>query len=90
MNNQRRTEIREIINSLKTLYSSLTKVLDNINSVKDDESYAYDSLPENLQASQKAEDMESAIDALDDAYNNISDALASIEESKSSLLDATA
>ena len=39
-----------------------------IKSVKDEEEFAYDNIPENLQNSNKACDMEDSIDSLDEIF----------------------
>lgn len=80
MNKKRRAEIS---NNLYTLIM----IKENIESILSAEEDAYDSIPENLQNSDRAMDSEEAIDNLNDgieyireAINNLEDAIDSIEE----------
>lgn len=88
MNKQRRVKIQSIVASLKRTSNALNEAIEEIDSVRNDESYAYDSLPEGLQYSQRGENMEAAIDSLESAYDNILSAISSIEDAKSDLTDA--
>ena len=72
MNKQRRQRLREVnifMNSLLT----------TIETIKDIEESAYDNIPENLQESSRAYEMEDNIDNLEDAIDSLSDAINSIE-----------
>lgn len=72
MNKQRRQRLREVnifMNSLLT----------TIETIKDTEESAYDNMPENLQESSRAYEMEDNIDNLEDAIDSLSDAINSIE-----------
>lgn len=72
MNKARRTKLREAsIYINKSLY-----ILENI---KDGEESAYDSMPENLQYSSRACDMENNIENLEDAIDYINDAINSMD-----------
>lgn len=73
MNNQRRIKLREI-----NIY--INSILNMIESVRDDEESAFDNMPENLQGSNRAFEMEENIDYLDDAIDYLNDAVNSIEE----------
>lgn len=53
-----------------------------VESVRDDEQECFDNLPENLQESDRAQAMESAVDLLYDALEDISSASNLIEEAK--------
>ena len=73
MNNQRRIKLREV-----NIY--INSILNMIESVRDDEESAFDNMPENLQGSNRAFEMEENIDYLDDAIDYLNDAVNSIEE----------
>lgn len=73
MNNQRRVKLREI-----NIY--INSILNMIESVRDDEESAFDNMPENLQGSNRAFEMEENIDYLDDAIDYLNDAVNSIGE----------
>lgn len=73
MNKQRRAAIAKIIDKIN-------QNKDELQSVLDDEEYAYDNLNEGLQATEMGQTMEEAIDVLEDAIegldevtNNLSD-----------------
>lgn len=71
MNKQRRLNLKEAS-------SYLEKALQIVSRAKDEEQDSLDNLPENLQDSDRCTIMENAIDALEDAINNIEQASESI------------
>lgn len=75
MNNKKRETLTKAYNLLQT-------ALDLVSSVQDKELDDLDNLPENLQCSERAENMETAIDKLEDAVSNIEAAQESIEDAK--------
>lgn len=72
MNSKRRKMIYEIIRDLQS-------ALYRLESVKDEEEYYFDNMPENLQGSIRGEESQDAINALEDAYDSLSEAIDSIE-----------
>ena len=67
MNNKRRAEVKRIMENLKDdVYSLLDSARDELKTVRDDEQESYDNLPESLQYSEKGDDMERCIDAIED------------------------
>ena len=72
MNKQRRKEIMEIITELENIKSKLE-------SVKSDEEFAFENMPENLQGSMRGEESQDAIDTLDTANDLVQEALDSLE-----------
>ena len=73
MNKDRRKRIAEII-------ESLNESIGQLDSVTEEEQDVYDNMPENLQGSQRYEDMEAAIDHLEEAKSSLEDAISSLEE----------
>lgn len=73
MNKDRRKRIAEIIDTLN-------ESLQRLEGVMEEEQDVYDNMPENLQGSQRYEDMEAAIDSLEEAKGSLEDAIASLEE----------
>ena len=70
MNNQRRKEIAKAV-----------AMLDDVNDILDGvENDAYDNMPENLQDSDRASNMQDNIDKLDDACSSISEIIDSLNE----------
>lgn len=60
MNNTRRTEIKKCVDVLQT-------ILVDLESIKSDEEYAFDSMPEGLQSSDRGMNSEESIELLDNA-----------------------
>jgi hypothetical protein len=54
--------------------------MERLETVKDEEQESYDNMPEGLQASEKGEKSENAINNLEYACDNISDAIERLEE----------
>lgn len=72
MNNARRRTINSIARDLRL-------VLNKIESVKYEEEYYFDSMPENLQGSQRGEESQDAIESLEDTVDSLEEAIESIE-----------
>lgn len=68
MNKKRKEELNKISAELGTLFNRL-------GSIYDDEQYAFDSMPENLQGSEKGLESEEALDAIDEIKEHIQDAI---------------
>ena len=66
--------------NLKTAITYLNSAIAIISSVRDDEQYSLDNMPENLETSERYENMENAIDSLEDALDSIECAKNSIDE----------
>jgi hypothetical protein len=75
MNANRRKSIEKLINQL-------TEIQSEIDCIRTDEQDYADNMPENLQDSTKHEQAESAIDALDEAYEAVQSVLDSLETAK--------
>ena len=73
MNKQRRQQLKEWIKKIESVKSELETLLS-------DEEFSFDSIPENLQGSQRAMDSEEAIDKMNDAIACIEEAVEAIEE----------
>lgn len=72
MNRQGRREIEKYI-------VSLNDIRDNLESMKDCENEKYDSMPESLQDSERADEMLEAVDNLDSAISSIEEAVEYLE-----------
>jgi len=66
--------------SLKEAIILLDRTIGIIQSVKEDEQDCLDNLPENLQNSERYENMENAVDSLEDAIDKIDEAKDNISE----------
>lgn len=73
MNKNRRKMIRKIVEQLGGLKEEL-------DSVKDEEQDALDSMPENLQESERGEEMQMAIDVMEDACGDLESIVYNLEE----------
>lgn len=72
MNNERRKQIKKAMGMLADVKGILGDVFD-------EEQDAYDNLPENLQGSMRASDMEDAISEISDAMDTIDEAIDMLE-----------
>ena len=73
MNKKRKSELSKISEELETLFNRLENIYD-------DEQNAFDSMPENLQGSEKGIEAEEAIDAMDEVKEYIQDAIDKLSE----------
>lgn len=67
MNNERRKAIEKVQEELQQLYSKL-------DDLRSDEQDAFDNLPESLQNGDRGEQMQAAIDAIENAMSQIDEA----------------
>lgn len=76
MNKARRKQLSEVTRALNAVKDKddLYLIINELDSIKDDEQDYFDNIPENLQYSQRAEDSEQAIDNLDEALNLLNEA----------------
>ena len=75
MNNARRKELSKVINMLNEAKDVLEDVLY-------EEQDVFDNMPENLKFSMKGQDMENAVARLEDALNDVEDAIDCIIEAQ--------
>lgn len=73
MNNQRRKRLKEAVD----LIERATAVIEEI---KDEEQEALENLPENLQESERAENMQECVDLLEEIQSDLEDKVAELEE----------
>lgn len=73
MNKAREKELRNLIRTIENNKNELERI-------KYDEEFYYDSIPENLQSSYRAEESERIIEELDDILDNFNDIIDSLNE----------
>ncbi len=73
MNKQRRKKIREIVGKLNSCVEDLT-------TIKEDEDYARENTPENLQGADAYPESERCSDKLDDAITDLQQAVSALDE----------
>lgn len=73
MNNDRRTRLGEV-------RDSLDDIITQIEELKDEEQEAYDNLPEGLQQSDRGDKMQTAIETMEEAISAIGDVQQTIDE----------
>ena len=73
MNRERRKKIKNI--SLL-----LEEIQNKTESIKDDEEYAFDNMPEGIQSSMRGDESQEAIELLDVALEKIEEAIALLQE----------
>lgn len=72
MNNFQRKELKKLIEQLEEIKDAISMNLE-------EEQEKYDNMPENLQMSEKAENMQDAISNLEDAESSLEDVISSLE-----------
>jgi len=72
MNNSRRKAIRKLIEDLQPLALEAE-------TIQEEEQEYIDSMPENLQQSERAYTAEEAVSNLEEAYDNLTDAITALE-----------
>ena len=66
MNAKRRNSINSIINDLIDKFEEIkAEAIDQLSEIRDEEQEAYDNIPESLQESERGENMQNCIDALE-------------------------
>lgn len=66
MNAKRRNAIDSVINELIEKFEEIkSEAIDQLSEIRDTEQEAYDNLPESLQESERGENMQNCIDALE-------------------------
>ncbi len=73
MNNYRRNEISKIIHSLEDLKAKIEEL-------HSEEQESFDNMPENLQNSERGENMQSALYSFDEAESSIDETLDALNE----------
>ena len=71
MNNERRKRIKLAIEKLQDLQVQVESIKDDVDSLQSEETDAFDNLPESLQSSDKGLSMETCIDNLSSAANDL-------------------
>jgi predicted RNase H-like nuclease (RuvC/YqgF family) len=71
MNKQRRKELAAIIADFENLTQTIDHLRERIEAVKDEEQDAFDNLPESLQEGERGQQMQTAIDAMDNAISDL-------------------
>ncbi len=71
MNNTRRKEIARIRTELEKHIDSISDLVAELESVRDEEQECFDNMPESFQYGEKGERAQAAIDALEEALSSI-------------------
>lgn len=87
MNKIRRKEIAEIYDKMSSIMFDLDILKDRLESVKEEEQESLDNLPENLQYSSRAEEMQDNVDKLDNSIEYLLQAIDSLQESIDNIED---
>lgn len=72
MNAKRRNSIDSVINELIEKFEEIkAEAIDQLSEIRDEEQEAYDNLPEALQDSERGENMQNCIDALEEFMSDL-------------------
>ena len=74
MNAKKRNSIDSVINELIEKFEEIkAEAIDQLSEIRDEEQEAYDNLPESLQESERGENMQNCIDALEYFMSDLED-----------------
>ncbi len=79
MNKNRRKKITKVSVDLESILSELRIIREDIQGILSEEEEAFDNTPENLQGSFRATESEDAISYLEEAIDDIDEAIESLE-----------
>lgn len=87
MNKNRRNELMEWVKKAEDWAAQGEELKDALENICSDEQDYFDSMPENLQGSQRGMDAEEAIDAMNEAIESMENAIEAAEEAASCIED---
>ena len=73
MNKERRNKIKKIIQEIE-------RIKNNLQTILQDEEFAFDNMPENLQSSMRGEESEEAIECISEAVDNLEETVDKLSE----------
>ena len=73
MNKERRNKIKKIIQEIE-------RIKNNLQTILQDEEFAFDNMPENLQSSMRGEETEEAIECISEAVDNLEETVDKLSE----------
>ena len=71
MNKARRASLKLALSKIETLTAYIEEIKEDLQSVLDEEEEAYENLPESIQGSEKGEQMQEYIEALEAAIDSL-------------------
>lgn len=86
MNRERRSEIKKNNKKIDDIIDILYEYKSDLETIQEDEEYAYDNMPEGLQNSERGESMQEAIDIIYENLDKINDIMGKLEDIKSNLV----
>ena len=75
MNNNRRSELKKLRKRLELVRNEISSISNDLQNVLSDEEFAYDNMPEGIQASLRGMDSEDAIDNMQEANDDLENAI---------------
>lgn len=88
MNAKRRKELTKLNELLEQAHTTITNVVEQLESLKDDERESFDALPEGLQQADRGQAMDEAANALEEAYDTLSDIQSDLDNVKDKVSEA--
>lgn len=71
MNKARRDSLKLALGKIETLTAYIEEIKEDLQGVLDEEEEAYDNLPESIQGSERGEQMQEYIEALEEAIDSL-------------------
>lgn len=88
MNKERRKQINEVISRVGAVQAEMESLLDDIQSITDEETEYRDNIPENMQSGDRYEMADNACSELESAHDTLEQSKDSLEDVVSSLESA--
>ena len=71
MNKARRASLKLVLSKIETLTAYIEEIKEDLQGVLDEEEEAYENLPESIQGSERGEQMQEYIEALEEAIDSL-------------------
>ena len=78
MNNERRRQIKKNNNIIKEVIEKLEEYKSEVELIQLDEEYAFDNMPIGFQEGQKGQDIQDALDKMDESISKIDQVISSL------------
>lgn len=88
MNKARRKDIAKLIDKIQSLQGDMELLLEELESIRDEEQEAFDNIPENMYGSERYEKAEMAVENLESAFDAFEEAKYAMDDIMSYLEEA--
>jgi seryl-tRNA synthetase len=89
MNKARRKDIAKLVEKIQSLQGDMELLLEELESIRDEEQEAFDNIPENMYGSERYEKAEAAVENLESAFDAFEEAKDAMDDIMSYLEEAS-